>query len=269
MEFSGMEKEVIFLKAVIELVDSMVNREIFDLLGKDPHSEISFKSMTHQQYFNIMLVDFLSLSDEKVIGERRSYLDAILAICECPHFNDNGSVDNLALTANEFNDWLEQEVQVETGMPSLQKNQVLSIRRVEFLKICGDVSKHNFSRLGSTAKKLLKILERNGIPLDVHGTLLVLDDFYERFHTDILNYHGSTIAEFLNNIRWGIHEYLEPEFSRSMVRENGDPPRYRYTYPREVTNEFAKRCYWDLMNAIRSGPFLKRFKVIRLLKRRY
>jgi hypothetical protein len=41
-----------------------------------------------------------------------------------------------------------------------------------------------------------------------------LDDFYERFHKDILNYHSSTIAEFLNNIRWGIYEYWLSRNSR-------------------------------------------------------
>lgn len=53
---------------------------------------------------------------------------------------------------------------------------------------------------------------------------LALEDFYRWFHDDILNYHASTIAEFLNNIRWGIYEYLQPEFQRSIVWESREPP---------------------------------------------
>lgn len=81
--------------------------------------------------------------------------------------------------------------------------------------------------------------------------------------------HGSTIAEFLNNIRWGIYEYLKPEFSRSLVRDTKNPPRYWHTYPEDIKNEFAKNCYWDLMNEVRSDPYLRKFKVTEVLKLRY
>ncbi len=53
MDFSDIEKEVIFLKAVKEMIDDMVNHEIFTLFKSDPQSELRFNSMTHQAYFNI------------------------------------------------------------------------------------------------------------------------------------------------------------------------------------------------------------------------
>ncbi len=77
MAYSEIEKEIIFLKAVQELIDEMVNYEVLDLIGEDPDSEIRFKSPTHQRFFNIILVDFLSLSDKKVVGEQLSYLEAV------------------------------------------------------------------------------------------------------------------------------------------------------------------------------------------------
>ena len=55
MKFNNAEKEVIFLKAITELIDNMVNNEVIKLLGDDPHSQICFNSMTHQKYFNIIL----------------------------------------------------------------------------------------------------------------------------------------------------------------------------------------------------------------------
>lgn len=269
MNFSKIEKEVIFLKAVKELIDSMVNYEVMNLGGSDPDSEIRFSSITHQKYFNIILVDFLSRSDRKVIGEEQSYLGAIQSICESPNFNENNSINSLKSATEEFISWLEQEVQVSVWLPSVETDTLLSIKRIEFLKICGNISKHNFSRLSGTAKELMNILKRNHIEIDLERTLLVLDEFYERFHSDILNYHGSTIAEFLNNIRWGIYEYLQPEFSRSIIWEDQDSPLYRYTYPKGVINEFAKNCYWDLMNEVRTAPYMRRFKVTRWLKLRY
>src|SRR5689334_22021776 len=103
----------------------MVNYEVMDLAG----SSIIFKSTTHQKYFNIILVDLLSNSDEKVIGEQRSYLSAITTICQKPNFNENGSITSLSAVAKEFTDWLEEEIQVKTWLPSIQTEVILSIKR--------------------------------------------------------------------------------------------------------------------------------------------
>ena len=270
MVFTSIEKEVIFLKAIKELIDSMVNYEVIDLLKNDPHSEVRFKSMTHHKYFNIMLLDFLSCSDKKVLGEKQSYLGAIKNICQSPNFNKNNSISNLALHTKEFIDWLEQTVQVKIWLPSVDTETLLLIKRIEFIKICGNISKHNFSRLSGVADELMAIFKRNNINISFEDSLLILDEFYERFHSDILNYHGSTIAEFLNNIRWGIYEYLQPEFHQSIVYESSEHPRkYHYTYPKEVNNNFTKSCYWALMNEIRSKPYMEKFQVTHYLKMRY
>jgi hypothetical protein len=269
ISFTEIEKEIIYLNAIAEMIDAMVNHEVFDLLGADPNSEVSFRTMTHQQYFNIILVDFLSPSDSKVVGEKRRYLEALLMICENPRSNKDGAINNLASAVKEFSDWLEHEIEVQIWMPSLNKNAPLSIKRREFIKICGNISKHNFSRLGGVGQELCEIFARKGIDTGIHGALLALYDFYEHFHVNILNYHGSTIVEFLNNIRWGIHEYLQPEFSRSIVYMGGQPLEYRYTYPEGLVNEFAKICYWDLMNAVRSAPIVRKFVATQLLKSRY
>jgi hypothetical protein len=119
------------------------------------------------------------------------------------------------------------------------------------------------------AVQLRDTLAATNLCITLDDALLALADFYERFHTDILAYHASTIAEFLNNIRWGIYEYLQPEFKRSIVWKSREPPNYGYTYPKDVTAEFAKRCYWDLMNEVRSPPYVRRFQVTRWLKLRY
>jgi len=270
MKFTNVEKEIIFLKAVTEIIDSMVNFEMFDLLGDDTHTEVRFKSMTHQQYFNTILLDFLSRPDNKVLGEKQSYLEATEAICQSPNFNINNSVKNLAISTQEFIDWTEQEIQVEISAPSIDTETTLSLKRTEFIKICGNSSKHNFSRLSGAGNELAGILRRNGLGITFEEALLVLDDFYQRFHYDFLTYHGSTIAEFLNNIRWGIYEYLQPEFQQSIVYEGAERPQtYHYTYPDKINDAFARNCYWDLMNEVGSEPYIKKFQVTRYLTTRY
>ena len=270
MTFSTIEKEVIVLSAILEMINSMVNYDVLDLTGVDPDSEIKLKSSTHQKYFNIILVDFLSRSNMGVYQEKKLYIDAIQEICKNPSFNEKKSIDNLKLASEEFSNWLKEEVKVpKTWFPSISIEEELSIKRSEFLEICGNISKHNFSKLSRTAHKLSDIFIRNKIQIKPEDALLALDDFYERFHVDIFNYHVSTICEFMNNIRWGIYEYLQPELSRSKVWGDGEFPIYTYTYPYDVKNAVAKVHYWDLMNMISDIPYMKKFKVTQWLKKRY
>jgi hypothetical protein len=112
-------------------------------------------------------------------------------------------------------------------------------------------------------------MERNGVSLGLEQALLILSDLYDWLHTHAFNYHSSTIAGFLNDIRWGIYEYLHPEYQRSVVWERGDPPVYRYTCPSGISSSFARECYESLMNDVRQPPYMRRFEVSEWLKKRY
>lgn len=271
MEFNDIETEVIFLKAIKEFIDDMVNFEVIMLIGDHPHHEIRFNSTTHKKYFNIILLDFLSCSDKNILGKQLSYLTALREICEAPNFNENDSIKNLAISTKEFTEWLEKEVVInKIWLASIDMEIDLSIKRIEFIKICGNISKHNFSRLSGVVRDLTKIFKRNEIILEDKKVLLILGEFYEWFHDDIFSYHSSVIAEFLNNLRWGIYEYLHHEYQQSIIYEDTDKiPKYHCTYPEKINNDFAKNCYWDLMNEVCSKPYMKKFQVTRYLKMRY
>jgi hypothetical protein len=266
---NAIETEVVLLKATKELIDSMVNFELLELLGNDPASEIRFRSATHQRFFNIVLVDFLSCTDERAIVQKTSYLSGLRTIGSNPSFGTANSVRSLQEATDSFTNWLQQEVQVDAWFPSLGAQTKVKITRLNFLKMCGDICKHNFLRSGGVARNLQETLSKSGTDIPIEDAMLALGDFYERFHTDILNYHASTIAEFLNNIRWSIYDYLQLEFNRSIVWESQDPPSYRYTYPKDLATAFAQSCYWELMNEVRMPPFVRRFQVTKYLKQKY
>ncbi len=234
MELSDIEEEIILLKAVWELIDSMVNFEMLSLYGDDPDSNILFETMTHQRFFNIALVDFLSRTDKRGFIKQTSYIGALKKISDSPNFDSNGSVDSLVTATHEFSGWLDQEIEVhKIWMPSIDTETSLKLSRKTFLKMCGNISKHNFLRAVGVAEELKDTLSRSGVFVELEEALLALPDFYQWFHADILNYHASTIAEFLNNIRWAIYEYLQPEFQRSIKWESRNPARYSFTYPGE------------------------------------
>jgi hypothetical protein len=269
MKLSDIEDEVVFLKAIKEVIDSMVNFAMLTLRGSDPDSSVLFETSMHQRFFNIVLVDFLSRTDKKAPVKQSSYLGALRTISAHPRFDVDNSVAALRDATWAFVNWLAQEVSVDVWLPSIDTQTSMSISRLNFLKMCGDISKHNVLRSVGVAEELQQTLAESGVSVELEDAMLAWGDFYERFHTDILNYHSSTIAEFLNNIRWGIYEYLQPEFQRSIVWEGGNPRRYRYTFPIGIENNFAKQCYWDLMNEVRQPPYVRRFQVTKWLKLRY
>jgi hypothetical protein len=113
------EEEVVLLKAITELIDSMVNLEMFFVNGSDPNTDILFGTPTHQRFFNIMLVDFLSRTDKKGPVQQTTYLSALQHIADSPSFNDNNSIRPLREATRRFAEWLEQEVEVDVWFASI------------------------------------------------------------------------------------------------------------------------------------------------------
>jgi len=248
----------------------MVNFEILQLSEGKGGSQAIFRTAVHQRLFNIILVDFLSKPGREFAGKRNSCLDAVDDVCETPLFNQGNSVKSLRRAVKTFKRWLERGIKVKkVWLPSINLEATVSIQRQQFIKICGDISKHNFSRLSRRVEDLKKVLSSSGVQITDEDGLLVIEDFYEKFHTDLFTYHGSHIVELLNDIRWGIHEYLQPEFRHSIKYDESNPPMYSYTYPTGVDTKFAKNCYWALMNEVRAKPYVKQFKTYSVLKKRY
>jgi hypothetical protein len=118
--------------------------------------------------------------------------------CRTGSFNEKGSVEFASGPVKALRTWLDGEMTVNTWLPSIDQQLPLKTQRRESLYICGNICKHNLARLTGAAKKLRTILERHGVWVDDVKAVTVLNDFYERFHDDIFNYHSTVIAELLN-----------------------------------------------------------------------
>ncbi len=268
-DFSAIEWELIALKALTDSLDSMLNHAVLTLRGTDPNTEIVFESSIHQRLFNILLVDFLAKPDNAVVGFEGSYLQVLSEICRSPSIGDPRSIADLAAAVENLSSWLNTEIVVTVWLPSVEQETNLAIQRNDFICITGNISKHNFARLTRVSDKLVEIFQRNNVKLSLHQVLTILDEFYERFHDDILNYHASALAEMLNGVRWNIHWYLEPLFQASYLPDPNDPARYEYRYPEDVQHNFSRSCFWNLMNEVRSRPYIRPFKGPWYLKERY
>jgi hypothetical protein len=266
---TGTEREVVVLNAILELIDSIVNHEVL-LLGDADPTVVMFKSSTHGRYFNIVVVDLLSQTDKNGLIDSLPYLRALHEIAERPAFDVDGSIGDLRTCCRQFRLWLEGTCTIErVWLPSVAVETDIQLSRLDLMKIAGNICRHNVLRAVGIAEDVRRLLCRNAVTINLDQALLALSDLYEWLHTDVFHYHSSTIAEFLNNLRWGIYSYLQPHFRTSIVWDEANSPVYGYTVPRELESEYAKHCYWDLMNKIRQKPPVRQFQVDPMLKRRY
>lgn len=238
----------------------LVSWRLFDVLGSDPDSQVVFHSEIHLKFFNVILNDFLSETDREHSAGKKAYLASLRCICDQPNFDVDNSVSKLRVVVSEFTAWLQHQMTIDAWFPCISTKAHIPITRFQFIKICGNVSKHNTLRTFRVAKELNGLLAGVGVTISNDQAMMALDDFYEQFHEDILVYHGTTIVEFLNNLQWAIYEYLLPEYRRSYTKDPEDRYRYWYLIPDAITDTFAKSSYWQIMNKIRREPNVGRFQ---------
>ena len=272
---SPVDNEVILLCSVYDHIDNMVNFSLLDIYGNDPHSGVRFKDFNYEKLFFILLVDFLSKTDRRGPIRSTTFLNGLSEICNQPQYSVNKSVSELQTTVQNFRSWFNNKFDTEIWMPRPREAINISISRIDAIKMSGNITKHNYLRAIRVAEQLKTIIDKAISPksISLEETLTALPDFYERFPNDILIYHTSTLCEFLNNIRWAIHIYLKPEFDRSIryfpKLYPGDIKKYDYQVPKAITSQYAQSCYWNLMNYVRRGPYMKKFVVTSHLKLRY
>ncbi|CDZ68043.1 Hypothetical protein NGAL_HAMBI2605_63260 [Neorhizobium galegae bv. orientalis] len=254
--FSEIEQEAIVLSAVITMVDDLVNHAIFCPLGeKRTGTNLLPQTAGTLRQFGTFLRDFLSpvtgkggsplpfglpkppSGDSKVDHTTLYYLRRI---CEKPLIGTK--IDHLSRIVQEFSDWLEAYAFVEeVWFGSIDVKVDLRIKRIDFIRMSGDIGKHNFLRLGGQANTLRRILADNKVEIDESDAYLALPDCWDWFHTHLLAYHASTIAEFLNNIRYAIRLYITPVAAeRYRVTGNVDGlEMFTFERPDEIVNKFA------------------------------
>lgn len=263
------ENEVILLINVLEHINKMINHAILTLQGNDPRCNIRFNDSNQSDLFFTYLVDFLSKTDKSAPVSRMSFLKGILEICKNPQFSIENSVDELKIAVESFTLWLEEKKLIDIWFPSVHKHITLDISRIDYIKINGNLCKHNALRAIGVLNDFKKIMEKSGVDITRDQALIAISDFHDRFKNDILIYLSSYMCEFLNNICWAIHKYLKSEFKRSYHITNQNIPLYNYKIPPQIKSEYARSCYWDLMNLIRKGPIIRKFIISDSFKSEY
>ena len=269
--FSSLDREIIVLAAAWDLIGSMVHYAHFMKEHRLERAVLMFQTREAQKLFLIILADFLSLPRDGAFGLGRpggdgslgrTYLGHLSNVAAAPAFK--GDVTLLASSVKSFAEWLDGFAEVQdVWLPSIERNGTLRVRRSDYLKLCGTISKHGFTRLGDVVEKLRTIFAANGTEIDEGQSYLVMPEFQEWFQDNIFVASSTRIAWHLNEIRWGIYHYLDTEFRRAYTPTDvvSGAQMYRYEVPPEITKRLIRSIYWDLMNGMRAPPYFPRFTV--------
>lgn len=279
-----LEQEAIILGAVVGMVDDMVNHVIFcPLTDKNTDTNLMPQTSETLRQFAILLRDFLS--PVKSRGDKPMPFDLpspessdrasdhttlfyLARVCETPRIGTDVAL--LSDQVRGFSDWLDTTITVpKVWLSRIEVEVDLKIKRIDFIRIGGDIGKHNFLRLGGQAAKLRQILRAQNIEIDEGQAYAALPDCWDWFHTHLLAYHASTIAEFLNNIRYAIRLYVAPTATatyRVTYKIDDYVEAYTFDRPEEMTNAFAWAQYYALLDGARRRPNFPPFTVSRSMK---
>ena len=262
MTYSAKEQEAINLCICLEAVGNISNHALFQIIDVSSYpgqSEVRFESHIHKELFLIRLLDFAKeKTDREFTGIKGSCLDVLKEVCATKSFNIGNSISNLEDSVKNLEAWLAHQKKIELWLPTLDVQAVIEVSRLDFLKISGNHSKHNLSRLTAVSREVGRILAENGYSVSAELIPLALDDFREHLQENYFVYYGTWLAELVNNVRWGIQEYLEPEFHHAYTRLD-EPHMYKYKYPSDIQGDVPRQWYWRLMNNVRARPYHKKF----------
>lgn len=283
---NAIEREAIILNSAWKMIDGMVNWAMFVRVELREPTNLMFHDRECARIFVILLGDFLSqvraYGDQPIpLGLKavpvdacptdRTFLYHLRQVCAGPQLGANAV--ELGRHVEAFAEWLEEDmIAPEVYLPDIDVQADLRIARYRYLKMCADIAKHHLGRLSVNVRHLQRLLRQAERDLGEQEAYLAVDNFFEWFFESIFHYHSGQIAEFLNNIRWAIFDYLQPEFRRSYyLTEDATPDFHAYSYhvPEAIVEPIARAMYWDVMNRVRQKPWIRPFIIHELHKRRY
>lgn len=283
---NDLEREAVILNAAWSMIDEMVNWAMFVKVERTEPTNLMFQTRQCARLFLILLGDFLSdvrafKGEPPPLGLKPAPSNAALSdltflfhlrqVGKNPLLGSNPGPLNAVI--EDFGGWLETSFKAEgVNLHAIDVVADLTVTRFRYLKMCGDIAKHNLARLATNAKHLRQLLVDAGYDVTEAKSYLALETFSEWFADGVFIYQSSQIAEFLNNLRWAIYDYVQPQFRRAFRWRPDiavDPPMYDFRVPDGLEDPLAQAMYFELMQRSRREPYVRRFVVHPTMKMRY
>jgi hypothetical protein len=261
-KLSEPEREVVVLSSVMGIIDDMVNHIIFSFPGRDTTLQPFPETSTTRAYFALRLSDFLSQTDRNIGIAEIPYLRHLSQIVESPSLGDS---IGLRASVQQFADWLnEKKTFAKVWLPALDIETSLTPSRLSWLKVTGNLQKHDALRSSGTAEDIAKWLLEQGHDVDRMEILGALDEFRSWLTEDALSAYIPKLGFLLNELRWETFEYLTPYYQKHHVTWWDDDHQflnYKFTADPRITAPFARGQRHALLNWVRSKPIVCRFSI--------
>ncbi|MGI0495392.1 hypothetical protein ACN4EG_26740 [Alkalinema pantanalense CENA528] len=183
MDLNSSERETIGLCISLEALNDIVNYALLDVreIPRVPgESEVYFKDFVHRSLFVIRFLDFAKeVGDSKLTGVSGSCISVLKEACQNKSFNIDESVKELELALIALQAWLDFKAPLKLWLPTLDIEAKIEVPRMEFLKISGNQSKHNISRLTGVSKGIHQVLSEHNYDVPIELVPLALEDFQE------------------------------------------------------------------------------------------
>lgn len=206
--------------------------------------------------------DFLSQTDRSIGIVEVPYLRHLIQIVESPYLGD---ATGLRVSVKQFVDWLNKaKTFANVWLPTLDIKTSLKPSRLSWLKVTGNLQKHDALRSRGTAEDIVQWLHVQGHTVGHMEVLGALDDFREWLTEDALSAYVPVLAFFLNELRWETFEYLRSYYLKHHITEWDDDfqlLRYRFTADPRITTPFACGQRYALLNWVRKEPIVTRFSI--------
>ena len=259
---SGPEREVVVLASIMGIIDDMVNHTIFSFPGSGTTLQPFPKTSTMRAYFVLRLSDFLSQTDQNIGIAEIPYLRHLTQIAEDPSLGD---ATGLRASVKQFVDWLNEKKEfAKVWLSTLDIQTSLIPSRLSWLKVTGNLQKHDALRSSGTAEDIVKWLIEQGHTVDRMEVLGALDDFREWLTEDALSAYIPKLGFLLNDLRWETFGYLRSYYQRHHVIEWDNAlqfHRYRFTPDPRITTPFACAQRHALLKWVRKEPIVSRFSI--------
>jgi len=257
---SDAEREILILDAIWDLSNGLVNRHNMTIHFEEGNGDVRFSSMEAARLFSILLADLLSEPSNVIVQNTSDYLKALTEICRAPSFDLAKEIEYLSAATSSFHDWLEHGV-IYYGMwmPAIWLECDIHMTRKEALKLVGNISKHNFTRLTDSASKLKRYLARTNIEITPTQAMMLLEDFEVQFYEDVFHSYRNMLASHVNNIRRGMRIYLREKCRISSARN--EQGLHYFVRPADLANDYVADVFIRLMGRVLHEDMYQEFGV--------
>jgi hypothetical protein len=179
MVMNGIKREAIILNSAWEMIDGMVNWAMFVKNDRTVPTNLMFESSQHSRLFVILLGDFLSevhafKGDPVPLGLKAvptnarpsalTFIFHLRQVCADPKLGADAT--SLSAKIEAFADWLEGDfVAPGVHLPAIEAVADQRVARYRYIKMCGDIAKHNLARLATNDQRLMSRLNEHNRPV--------------------------------------------------------------------------------------------------------